>query len=594
MIAKSKTIKHDVISEIFIPAAIAMILTQLVGIIATLIDGVITSNYYGANAYSAVSLTSPIINTIVLVAAFISTGCQIVCSGQIGRGEKKSANATFSIAIIVSIAIIAFFMIIGFSVPDFLFSICGVTPDEHPEIFPYMQEYIKGYLWGVPAIVFVQILSPILVMDNDKKLVTISAFVLCIADVIGDCIAAQVFNAGNFGMGLASAIAYYIELLMLLCHFMRKNCYFKFTLKDWKLSQLLAMFKSGSPTFVRKLATILRDLFINRFNLVLALSTAAVAARGIQNDLNVFMFSLGLGIGRVMITMTSLYYSANDKEALKRLFVVAHKVAFYMSGIVGAIMFIFARQVVFIFSRDPEILDLAVFSVRCMAIGLIFDTLAVTFQNYLQGIQNLKLVNFMNFGERFFIPVITALALGYLFGSKGILASVAIGKIILAIMMFIMVCVNCKGLPKKLTDFMFVKPDFGGETEDNYYCILNTMDDVMTASNSIEDFCEKHGIDETRKKHLALYIEEFGGNVVNHGITKNRHEICINMRVHISDNDISLTMRDYCETFDCTKYYEIHKNENSTEHLGIRMVMKTAKDVCYVNAFNSNNIIIRL
>ena len=30
---------------------------------------------------------------------------------------------------------------------------------------------------------------------------------------------------------------------------------------------------------------------------------------------------------------------------------------------------------------------------------------------------------------------------------------------------------------------------------------------------AIEDFCEKHGIDETRKKHLALYIEEFGGKI---------------------------------------------------------------------------------
>ena len=39
--------------------------------------------------------------------------------------------------------------------------------------------------------------------------------------------------------------------------------------------------RAAYPTFVRKFANTIRDLFVNRFNLAVALTTAAVAARGI-------------------------------------------------------------------------------------------------------------------------------------------------------------------------------------------------------------------------------------------------------------------------------------------------------------------------
>ena len=48
--------KPDVISSIFLPTALAMIFTQVSGVVARIIDGVITSSFLGAEAYSAVSL----------------------------------------------------------------------------------------------------------------------------------------------------------------------------------------------------------------------------------------------------------------------------------------------------------------------------------------------------------------------------------------------------------------------------------------------------------------------------------------------------------------------------------------------------------
>ena len=203
-----------------------------------------------------------------------------------------------------------------------------------------------------------------------------------------------------------------------------------------RIRDMKGVISAGSPTFVRKLATILRDLFINRMNLAVALSTAAVAARGVQNDLNTLMFCIGLGLGKTLISMTGIYYSVEDRPGLRRLFITAAKTGLMISGGAGLICFVGSGAIARFYMDDPEAIALSAFSIRCMALGLVLYTLLVSFQNYLQGIQKRKLVNLMNLGERLFIPVLTAFTLGRLFGSKGIMASVAISKVLLSLMVF--------------------------------------------------------------------------------------------------------------------------------------------------------------
>ena len=40
------------------------------------------------------------------------------------------------------------------------------------------------------------------------------------------------------------------------------------------------------------------------------------------------------------------------------------------------------------------------------------------------------------------------------------------------------------------------------------------------------------------------------------------------------------------------KYFELHKDDADEQNLGLRMVMKLAKDVRYVNTYNSNCLMI--
>lgn len=46
--------------------------------------------------------------------------------------------------------------------------------------------------------------------------------------------------------------------------------------------------------------------------------------------------------------------------------------------------------------------------------------------------------------------------------------------------------------------------------------------------------------------------------------------------------------------FDPVSYYKLHRDEELTRNIGLRAVIKTAKEVKYYNSFNSNNIMFSL
>lgn len=586
--------QNDVIACMFLPAAIVMIFSQITGVVANIIDGVVTSRFLSADAYSAVSLMGPLVNIVFLFASFISIGGQIVCSHKVGTGKRDEADAVFSFSVLFGLGIAAVFVILSIFFPSFLFYICGVSVNKRPELYGYMLSYLRGYLIGIPAVILVQILSPFLVMDNGKKLVSLSASVLCIVDIAGDLFNVLFFHGGVFGMGLATSIAMWLQLIVLMLHFIRRDGYFRFSLKSLTFSHLKDITKNGSLSFVKKLATILRDLATNRINLFVAVTTAAIAAKGMQSDLNMLMFCFSIGIGRTLLTISSMYYGASDKEGLKRVFAYAMKLCLLFAAVFGVLLFFTAPLLSRIYTDDPEVIALSVFSIRCMALGLGPDAISEAYQDYLQGIQNRKMVNIMCFAERLFIPVTMAAILGIVFGSKGIMASVAVGKLLLILIMFIVLCFRKKEIPKRLEDYMFLPSGFGGSAEDNLNVRIKTMQDVVRESKRASDFCLAHHVDKRGAYLMSLFVEEMAGNIVRHGTPRNKNGICVDYRLYVDQNKVCLSLRDYCEAFDPMKYYKIHRSDDPDKNIGIRMVMNLAKEIRYVNTFNSNYLFIYL
>ena len=456
-----------------------------------------------------------------------------------------------------------------------------------------MTGYINGYMFGVPLLMIIQVIGPVIVMDNGKKLFTFSAVSMCVFNIAGNLLNGLIIHAGTFGMGFSTSMSYLFQLGILSTHFMKSSSYFRFSLSACSAAHLHEIVKAGSPTFVKKLANISRELFINRFNLAIALTTAAVAAKGIQSDINTVLFCLGVGVSKTLITMTGIYYGADDRHGIVHLFTYALKFSLMLSLTVGTVIFIAAPLIAELFSNNHEVIELASFSIRCMALGIVPDTIVSAFIGYFQGINNRRLLNVINIADRFAVPVITAYVLGAYFGSKGIMASIAAGKLILIVFILVLIWCMKKRFAIRPEDLIFLPESFGGSESDNIYASILTLEDAMRESRRAEEFCINHGTDEKKAKMMSLFIEEMAVNIVKHGITRKSHKTGADYRLSINNGTLCLTLRDLCEYFNPVAFYNAHKG-SSENMLGISIVMNLAKDTRYFNAFNSNNIIISI
>ena len=589
---------RNVISSMFISTAVAMVFTTLASVAAQLIDGIITSRFLGNDAYSAVSLFGPVNWFVLMLSSLLSVGTQIVCSDYMGKGKKKEAGSVLTFSVLAGLVISALVILSFILIPDTILSICGVTRENNPEIYVNMLAYMRGYAPGVPAMILVQIIGPMIVMDKGKLLFTISALVLGVVDVVGDIINVFLINAGTMGMGLATSVSVTAQLLIIVPFMLRKGSYFRPTLKGFRVSEIGSIAKAGFPSLVQSLAVNLRELFTNRINLFFAVSSVALVARGVQGDINTILFCFSLGVGRTMVSMTGLYHGVNDRDGIRQLFSFGMKFCIKGSLVMAAAVFLLAPAITGFYTSDPETASMCVFAVRCLSIGLVADMCGSVFADYLQGIGSRRLVIVLNLLDRLVLPVGCALALAFAFGSKGVLAAFTAGKILLALVIFIIICVHNRRIPKRVDDLLLLPEGFGGNSGENLYGHVANMDDVVRESALVEKFCLEQGSNEKSAMRMGLFVEEMGTNFVKH-IGKGRRKVsrevtAADYRLFVNGDDFCLTLRDYNKVFDPITWLNQHHDVKPGEATGIRIVMGLAKKTSYYSAFDSNNLIIWL
>ena len=585
------------IDEMLLATALPLIFTELTSIVAVFIDGITASRFLGTEVYSGISLLKPYTSMYMILAGFLSTGCSITCSRLVGTGQKEDANGAFNITSLLALLSGIVVILLSIFFPSVIFRICGVSSSKYPNLIPYMRDYMHGLMIGIPATMLVHVMGPLFVMDNGKRLFTVSSLCLCVVDITGDLLNVFVFRGGAFGMGLTTSISHLVQLLILFRHFLRPEHYFRLSPKLMRSFQPYQVFRNGTPSLIKEICTTLRDILTNNINVLTALSAAAIAARGIQLDIYTFLLCIPLGLGKSMVSMTGIFHSANDRRALDRLYCYTLRVGFILSAITAGIVFIGAPLITNVYTRDPEVVSMAVFSIRCVAVSIVFDTSMRIHQNYLQGIGNLKMVNLMNFGEKLSLPVISAAVLGRLYGSRGVLASIAFSSIVLLLFTFITNCIRSRGIPKRLKDVMFLPEDFGGAETDNIYAEIRTTEDAIQNSEKTKEFCLQHGTGTKTATLMALFVEEMSADFladlkdVKNSVSKTA---CLDYRIFTNGEDICFSMMDRINHLNASTFYNLQNDENPEAHLGIKILLKQADDVRYFTAYGSNNLVVHM
>jgi len=224
---------------------------------------------------------------------------------------------------------------------------------------------------------------------------------------------------------------------------------------------------------------------------------------------------------------------------------------------------------------------------RCFSLGLAFCCLTNALRSCYQGTGRVSLMGVISVVDNAVLPIATAFLFSRVFGTNGIwfffLASEALT--VLGILFFVW---KKKGrVTCQPEDVLLLRPDFGVPPEDSMEVAPEGMDAVLQASREAQSFCQARGGSDRLAAHLALCIEEMGGNIVTHGFAAGKKKRHLSVRLLKKDGRWTLRFRDDCMAFDPVAHVQ---NTDTQEEVGIRLAMRMADEARYTYSMNLNNL----
>ena len=233
----------------------AQIFSALTVSACLLIDNIMIGRFLGEEAIAAYGLSNPLLLLVGGVASLLSAGVQVSCSKSLGKGSREETNAGFSSALAVAV---------GFSVPVLILVFLLIRPltpllgaGTGGSLYDQTRGYLIGFNLGGPATVGALVLVPFLQLAGRSGLLIAAVLGMTVTDIVLDLLNVLVLHGGMFGMGLASALSYYVALIIGGSYFLTSGCSFRFSRKLVSFRKIRELFRDGLPSGFNALASVI-------------------------------------------------------------------------------------------------------------------------------------------------------------------------------------------------------------------------------------------------------------------------------------------------------------------------------------------------
>lgn len=181
-----------------------------------------------------------------------------------------------------------------------------------------------------------------------------------------------------------------------------------------------------------------------------------------------------------------------------------------------------------------------------------------------------------------------------LIGIKGVYLANVLNGIVTALFILLYAWIRNRHFPRSIDELMVIPKDFGVDESERLDLSISTIEEVVSLSSKVQEFCLSKGIDHRRSMLSGLAIEEMAGNIILHGYSKDQKNHTIEIRVAHKDNSLILRIKDDCVPFNPAERRDIVDPEDISKNTGIRMIYSMAESVQYQNILGLNVLTIRV
>ena len=583
------------IKKVFKQMLVAQILSAMTVMLCMLVDSIMIGRFLGEESMTAYGLATPVLLVFAAFGSMLSAGIQVMCGKTMGSGDIKATNACFSVSVFLAaaISVAGTVLVLIFSGP--ICTLLGAgRPDPGNTVFFLTQDYLRGFIIGAPAFIFAQIMVPYMQISGNRTLLVAAVIAMTLSDVGFDILNVFVLKRGTLGMGLASSLSYYIAFFIGISYFLGKKCLFKFRAGLVKLKTCVGLIKDGVPTVINQISLVLLVFVLNKILLGVG-GNSAVAAYSVISTVGNICYCVGSGIASVALLLSSVFYSDEDRRELHALVRTMTFYSVLLDAVLIAAVLASAPYLVGVFLADaPETMKTAALGLRLFSLSLLPCSLNTSFKNYYQGVNRKNFTQAISVMQNFAFTAAAAFLLSRFLSVNGVWLSFLCGETATLAIIAAVVWKKNRRITFSANAFSLLPENFGAKEGDFFEMTVNSINGVLDASKKASEFCASHGETPRNGTFIALCIEEMAVNIVRHGFKRGGRDHSIDIRLLYRDGRRVIRIRDNCENFDPISYFELHKTDDPTAHIGIRMVKRMVTDANYINSLGLNNLILTL
>ena len=372
--------------QVSFPIVVSMFIQSMYNLVDSYYIGKINEE-----AFTAISIAFPIQNIMIGIAVGTGVGMNSLISRYLGEKNYEKSNRTAETGLALAIIYGIILLILSRFLPRPFLS--AQTTDEN--IIAYGIEYLE-IVMGFSMGVFIQIFLERTLQSTGRSIFTmLTQLIGAVLNIILD----PIFIFGYFGLPAMGVKGAAIATVMGQIIGALFGCFFEYKFNEeitikkpvLDLEIVKGIYVVGVPSMITITIQSFTIYVLNK--MLSAISTSAIAALGAYFKVQSFVFMPIFGVNNGLVPIVAYNYGAKNKERIIKAIKLAFITVTFMMIFVSAIIMIFPREILGIFSAGDKMLEIGIPMLRICALSYIFAGISIVgtavFQAFGNGILTL-------------------------------------------------------------------------------------------------------------------------------------------------------------------------------------------------------------
>ena len=372
--------------QVSFPIVVSMFIQSMYNLVDSYYIGKINEE-----AFTAISIAFPIQNIMIGIAVGTGVGMNSLISRYLGEKNYEKSNRTAETGLSLAIIYGIILLILSRFLPRPFLS--AQTTNEN--IIAYGIEYLQ-IVMGFSMGVFIQIFLERTLQSTGRSIFTmLTQLIGAVLNIILD----PIFIFGYFGLPAMGVKGAAIATVMGQIIGALFGCFFEYKFNEeitikkpvLDLEIVKGIYVVGVPSMITITIQSFTIYVLNK--MLSAISTSAIAALGAYFKVQSFVFMPIFGVNNGLVPIVAYNYGAKNKERIIKAIKLAFITVTFMMIFVSAIIMIFPREILGIFSAGDKMLEIGIPMLRICALSYIFAGISIVgtavFQAFGNGILTL-------------------------------------------------------------------------------------------------------------------------------------------------------------------------------------------------------------